>query len=375
MRARIVTGLVVTALLGTACSGGGGAVGLGTGEGYSVMGALAELPGPATPEAMVQTGDLTAASEVAGLERPATLDTSAMAEWVSSLSGGPVGAAEPAPVFVPFAEVFNIQWLTEHQQFADALGWSLLDVDSFAEVLLPPERFAVVAGDFDEATLLTDLPEVAEGVVTYGEGEDHAADLENANAVNRLGIPVRLGHRDGVVAASPSTEAVADWVAGPEVTLAEDTALAAVAGALDEQDVVAAVLTTGQNLSGDLAVAEMSMTPEVVESLRQQLTDLPSVSFGTVGIGWAVQDDEPVVVVAYHMGSEDAAERAVPQFETTYRQGVTLRTGQPLSDWVELLSVEAAGDVVVVRGRNGEVGRPGALLEHLYGRDVPFLHQ
>ncbi|MCK0110870.1 hypothetical protein MWU75_01765 [Ornithinimicrobium sp. F0845] len=375
MRTKIMVGMAVTALVATACSGGA-EDGLGTGEAYTVLGALAELPGPPSPGLMIQTADLTGATEAAGLERPDTPEGIALVEWISPLLGQPIGeSGEPAPVFVPVAEVFNLQQLHQHQEFQESLGWSLVDVDSFAELVLPPERFAVVAGDFDESTLAADLPEVAEGVVTFGEGEDLSTDLENASVVSRLGQPIRLAQQDGRVVAASGTAAVEDWLAGLDETLADDESLAAVAAALDEQDAVSAVLLSGGSFQGAQTLAGSGAPESTVAQLQDELAGLPSAAFGTVGIGWTVQDGEPVIAVAYHLGSEDAVERAAPEFEAMYQDGVELTSGRPVSASVELLSVESSGQVLVVRAASAEPARVRWLLNQLSARDVPFAHQ
>jgi len=376
MRTRIVVGTAILALAVTACSSGGGER-LGTGEDYTVLGALAELPGRPSPGLMIQTADLTGATEVAGLERPDTAEMPAMHEWLSPLLGN-TGRAnpEPGPVFVPIAELFNIQQLNNHAEFEEALGWSLVDVDSFTEMtLLPRQQLTVISGDFDDDAVLAGLPEVADGVVTYGEGEDFSHNSEETSVVSRLGRPLRLAHQDGRVAASPSTNTVQLWFAGAEETLADDEPLAAVATALDEQDVLSAVLLSGGNFQGAQMLGQMVRSEHLLEELEDQLTDLPSVGFGTVGIGWAVQDEQPVVVAAYHLGTESAAEEAVPQFEAMYRDGRIVMRDQPLGDYIETLSVETSGAVLVVRTRSTDQARPTFLVDMLYSRDVPFAHQ
>ncbi|NLG23308.1 MAG: hypothetical protein GX555_17955 [Actinomycetales bacterium] len=375
MRTRIVVGTAILALAVTACSSGGGER-LGTGDDYSVLGALAELPArPSSEFVMVQTGDLTAASELAGLQRPETADDGgAVVGWISSLLGAPTrDNPEMASVFVPVADVFNVQYGAQHDEFHDALGWSLVTTDSFVELSTPPHTFAVVAGDFDES-VLADLPEVGDGVVTFGEGEDFSVNPSNRSAVSQIGQPVRMARQDGRVAVSGGTEAVADWLAGQGETLADDTALADVASALDEQDVVSAVLVRGASFAGTTILGR-SDTASDPALMMDQVEGLPSTAFGVVGLGWAVQDGEPLVVVAYRLGNENAAEVAVPEFEAMYREGESLRSARPLTDAVELLSVEASGTVLVVQVRPTEAAGPRWLLDQVHHGDVPFLHQ
>lgn len=73
-----VAGLLVTGLLVTGCSGGPPADGLRSGEEFSVLGALREVPRPEDDSLMVvQVGDLATAITDSGLERDGALDGSA----------------------------------------------------------------------------------------------------------------------------------------------------------------------------------------------------------------------------------------------------------------------------------------------------------
>src|SRR5690606_35162533 len=170
-----------------------------------------------------------------------------------------------------------------------------------SEQSTPPATFAVVAGDLDGA-LRDDLPEVADGVVTAGEGEDLATDVANQTVARPLGMPLRLAERPGLVAASPGTTAVADWVAGPERTMADHDELAAVAAALDDADVLATALATGSSMALADALGETG-SPEQVAALEADLgAVLPPAPFRTVGIGWGVEDGAADVTIAYHFG-------------------------------------------------------------------------
>ena len=106
---------------------------LSSGDDYTVLGALAELPvSTDTDGLMVQTGDLVAATELAGLERPSEPDIDAVASWIFPLTGLP-REDEFAPLFVPLGQVFNYQYLRDIAEFDTALGWSLVDANAFVE--------------------------------------------------------------------------------------------------------------------------------------------------------------------------------------------------------------------------------------------------
>lgn len=80
---------------------GAAVTGLGVGQTYTVLGALAELPPASEGTFLVQTADLTSASELTGSERPAEADDQDATRWFGPLSGVAAEGERPAPVFVP----------------------------------------------------------------------------------------------------------------------------------------------------------------------------------------------------------------------------------------------------------------------------------
>lgn len=373
MHARTVVGLAVTALAVTACSSGGASDGLGAGEDYSVQGALAELPPGPSGEFLVQTADLTAATELAGLERPTELDAGATAGWIGPLTGAPLpGGTEWAPVFAPVLQSVDVTMTSLIEEFDEQAGWSLIDVDSFAELSAAPRTFAVISGDFEE-TALEHLPEVADGVRTVGEGEDRAANMSEPSALNRIGQPVRMAQVDGKIAVSPDTDPVQDWLGETEESLADHPGLSALAEALDEQDVVSAMLSTGGDYSAIASVAA-NLPEQSREAMLERMSALPEQQFSAVAAGWTVEDDEPLMVLAYYFGGEETAESAVESVETMLTEGVTTG-GRPVSDFFEGAEVTADGPVVTATLRPANAQAPHQLPRMLMLRDVPFLHQ
>ena len=346
---------------------------LSSGDDYTVLGALAELPvSTDTDGLMIQTGDLVAATELAGLERPSEPDLDAVAYWIFPLTGLPRDD-KFGPLFVPLGRVFNYQDLRSIAEFDAALGWSLVDADAFVEQSTPPESFAVITGDFDETTLSPDLTEVADGVVSYGEGEDFDSNLINLpNPVDRLGRPVRLAEDGDRIAASFSTPFVQEWLAGPDETLADDAALSAVATALDGADVVAAVLTRVE--PGFDQLGGQSGSSEVIAELQHAVQDqVPLAPFDAVGFGWNAVDGEAAITVAYHFSSADDAAAAVAPLDRLYREGSSVVTGQPISELVTIDGIAAAGDTVSVSLSVPDDSRPQVIYDMLLQRDLPFI--
>lgn len=342
--------------------------GLGVGETYSVLGALAELPPSPVDAFVVQTGDLTAAGELAGLERPDTLDPDAVRAWLGPLTGGPTDTPEEVPVIVHPPSV--LVQTAQYQEFHDLAGWSVLDMDSYVEFGTEPYRFTVVAGNFADGTL-DHLPEVGDGVRTVGEGEDLHLDLDQISAVSRIGQPVRMAQADGTLAMAPHTPRVRSWLTGTGETLADHPGAAGLARALDAEGVVSAMLQLGQY--GQFADLPL---PDHLQGSDGPWEDvLPEQPFEAVGLGFAVQEDEPTIVVAYLYPSGAMAEEAAEPLATMITEAESFRSGLPLRELVELDRIVVDGPVATAVLRAVDPNAPRQFPGLLMSRDVPFLHQ
>ena len=373
MRKHGIVAVALAGLVTTACGGGGGAA-LAAGEDYTVLGALAELPPAQDDTFLVHTADLTAATERAGLERPEEPGPGVGSSWIDLLSGAPAldpwpqGSGERVPLFVPTPQVTIPRPQTAYEEFAEVAGWSLVDVDSFVEYSTPPRSLTVLAGEFDGSTL-AHLPEVTDGVHTVGEGADTEIYGEQRSAVNELGQPVRMVQDEGRLAVSAHTDLVQGWSAGHEESLAEHEELAALATALDDADVVSAMLSVGH----DHTLAASGAPPEVLEQLQSRL-DLPEEHFAAVAVGWSAEDGQSVITIAHHFASADSAAAAAGQLEAVYTDGLML-SGEALSDLVELVEISTDGPVVVATVHGMTPRAPSVLAQILPGADIPFVHQ
>ncbi len=338
---------------------------------WSVLGALEQVPASAAGDTVyLQTADLDAATVAAGLERPAEGTRDAIAAWLNPLTSG-VGDTRPV-VFVPMAESFNFAYSADADEFAAILGWSVLDVTSYVEQAVPPYQFAVVDGV--EGKLSTDLIEVGDGIVTDIDAEDLAQDFGKISAVTRLGRPTRLAERDGLVAMSTTTPSVRAWLADPE-TLADDESLASVARALDDEDVVSAVVATLEP-GGNLAVRALGSgaTPESIEQLAEEIDAMvPADPYDAVGIGWSVDDGQAEIHVAYHFLAESGAERGAVVLGKTWRDGVSVSQRIPFSEQVSVDEVDVEGPVVTVTLHPTDKGLPHVPLQMLQQREPVFL--
>jgi len=195
--------------------------------------------------------------------------------------------------------------------------------------------------------------------------DDYETDLERAGTADELGRPLRMANTSDRLAASLSTPYVEDWIAGDAESLADDESLAGVAAALDDANVVAAVLANGLSTLAD----DEQLPPEVKEEIA---AGLPPEPFDAVGIGWAVDDGDAVITIAYHFASESAAEASVDAVEVVFDGGISLRTRTPIAELLELQSVDTDGSIVVATVTPGPEGRPSIPFQMLMERDVPF---
>ncbi|KRF20907.1 hypothetical protein ASG90_00295 [Nocardioides sp. Soil797] len=337
---------------------------------HSVLGALAEIPESVVDEdsVLVQTADLRAASEADGLDVPTGGSRDDVANWLLGLTNDP-----QRKVFVPVAESFN-SLAASPDEFAEVAGWSLIDVDSFVEYAVPPSTFAVAQGDFDDDTLDSDLIDVGDGVVTDREGDDNEVDPGEPSALNQLGQPTRFAQQGDRIALSRSTPAVESWLEG-EGTLADDDSFSSVATALDDEDVVSAVLASVAGGSDpSAALLGEGASPEQLKALQEEFDNwLPEKSFDAVGIGWGVDDGEGRVYAAYHFDSSSAAEEGATALEKNYREGSSLQTRTPWNERMDVDDVEVDGSVVTVAVSPTAKGAVMDLQRALLSRDALFI--
>ncbi len=344
----------------------------GMAEEWSVLSALAQVPAAAAGDSVyLQTADLDAVTELSGVARPTDpADTDALVAWLNSFTGGP---SEPqAVVFAPLAESFNSSYAVQAGEFADILGWSIVDVTSYVEQAVPPKQFAVVAGV--EGKLSPDLADVGDGIVTDIETDDLTTDLQQRSAVTPLGRPSRLAEQDGLVAMSTTTQAVRGWLGDGE-TLADDEGLAQVARALDDEDVVSAVVASVEP-GGNPAVRALgsAATPELLEQLGDEIDAmLPAEPYDAVGIGWSVDDGTSEVHVVYHFMAEAGAEPGAKVLESAWRDGTSIVTRAPYAEHVSVDEVDVEGAVVTVTLHVVGDGRLQVPLQMFQQREPVFL--
>lgn len=349
---------------------------------FSIAAHLAEIPAELLDgNVWVTIADVDAAVALAGVRaqiahHPDDLRIETLAEWIGPITGLPIdrNATPPtfAPVFVPFPAALPVQFLQLAEETAAQTGWSIADVSSFAAVDVFPGPFAVIRGDFDDTTLSPTLTDVGDGIVSLGAGDELAPDMDNRNALNAIGVPVRMAQRDGAIALSASTSSVASWLAGPAASAADVPSLAAIAAELDAADARSAVfgpmspLDPSFLLRPDVSAADAE---ELVAALTEQA--LPA-TVTDVGIGWGVDADGRGFVVLAYFTLGDAA-TAATQLETLFATGDSLTTGRPLAELLTLDEVRTGDATVTAILRPVDGRSPTVALDMYVQRELPFV--
>ncbi len=303
----------------------------GTGEDFSVVAALGQVPldvGFEDSVVALEIVDLRAAGLINGflvLDEPS--DPSGSSVSYSLLPGGykPLIHAPPP-----------VRMRGDPVAYKEEIGFGVLDVGvSINAGVRPPDQFAVLSGDLQLATTV----EVADGVFTFGEGEDYSPDVLSRTEARPLGRPLRVGSNDGLVVMSSSTESVSAWLDPDVVRYDSIPSLVLAAEALDRRNVLSAFLL------------QRDFSAEHVEDLgleSEEVLEVPiSAPFDTVGLGWSVKDGVGVVTVVYVFDDEVAANEMAPIVKNVFATFVDLGTGQPLSEGLIVDTVETEGQAVV----------------------------
>ena len=330
------------------------------GDDSSILGYLDELPAPADDQGdsvMVTYADLDRATEIGGLERPDDLDDpDAVGDWLLDVTGTRVTDAHPVAALVPGA-LEQATSIGDHQGFVDDVGWSILEVDSYAERDTLPARVTVLDGEFDRDRLDSALDDAGDGVWVAGDpdGELHIEDVTPARPIgqalwlsldgNRL--RVARDERDALPAEADS--------------LADVPALAALAAALDEHEVYSAMLAVGSASVADPLpdIFTDDVPPEdfdeAVDDAVEDFSNQPRCE-GLTGVAVGVADDgDPLIVLVLSQIGEEAAEANADVLGSVLDSGTDAVSDRAWSEMVTVESVEAEGDVVVATLRPADI--------------------
>jgi hypothetical protein len=350
----LAAGACTSALVVAACASAGDG-GLDAADGPAPIGDyLAQLPGPAETDEIVTVayGDLARAAELAGVERPSDhANSDAVVDYIFAVTGTrqDQGEALQAASLVP--EAAQIDYSTSDPEgFVEDVGWSILDVDRFAERQLLPQSVTLLEGDFDRGRLDEALGEADDGVWVKGDPSG-AIDVEATTPARPLGESLWLALDDERLTVTRSDDEMraARRAAGGDGTLASDETLSALAGALDGEDVYSAMLVAGDPAG---AVGDGSDTRAGREAAEPEGAHCESITGVAAGIA---HDGEPLIVYVLAHADDATAERNAAVVEEALASGESPRSGRPWSEMVTVDSVDADGAVVVARLRPADM--------------------
>ena len=164
--------------------------------GFSVAASLRQIPsavrgGDDSGEVQIAIGDLDAATQAAGIERPpaGSTDVDALQNWLLTIDNPRHNGNQPT-VAALLPEAVHSESSAEVADFVDEVGWSIGDVQSFVEYQVPPNVFTVMTGQFDADALTKAMGEPTEEIWRLG-GDDFSIDPAQISAARPLGESLR----------------------------------------------------------------------------------------------------------------------------------------------------------------------------------------
>lgn len=341
---RPITALLIASAAAVAACGGSDEGGTSGGDG--IVSLLRQMPAIERRDHVIMYtyGDLASATELAKATRPTGVtgadDVDALVHWALAVSAEASGDSTPT-VAVPLPDAVDLARLGQHDEFAAEIGWSLADIDRFLELSALPDRFTLIDGTVDTAAVEDAVGPARNDIWSLGTGDDFESAVDETSPARPLGIPVRMATRDDLFVVTPSSDMAGDFVDGEH--LGADEAFTAVAEQLDAAHVYGAYLT----------------------SVREGRDGSP---FDTIGMGVALDDEGPSVVIVYHYAEGATASDAVADVEAVL-EGDSLRTEQPWSEIFPSSEVTAEGANVVATLRLDSDRSPAIARQILFAGD------
>lgn len=339
---------------------------------FSVERLLGQLPSSANEDAtftQIVFGDVDRATELSGTQRPSrgAVSDDGLIDWIGPLTGLQRGA-ETSAVYLPLPETVSPNQVLSASDFADELGWSIIDVRTYAELQNAPNNFAVLdqSQSADDITAAVGKPEG--GIWRLG-GDDFSVDAGGVTPARPLGESLRMATKNGLLAVARSTPPIEQWLSADGPTMADDTDLAAVAGGLDDAGVYSAMI-----VAGDFSISRalgLRATPEQVEAF---LADADVIGpFDALGVGLTIADGDPVAMFVYHHASEADATANAILIEKAFADGTSFVDQRPFSEKFRVRDVKSVGDLVIATVGFADAP-PQIVFQMIYGRDLLTTH-
>lgn len=326
-RRRLLAALIAAAAVAAACGDEDRA--RFTSPKATIVDGVSVLPLPDGAERVeITVTDYETAAAAMGVE-PLPDDATAVDadDWINQLFGDRLALRPP--------RIIDTGRLADPEVFVGEFGWSFYDIGDSAEIIVDGDpatsQFAVLRG---EVTWVNQV-ELGDGVGSIGEGLDGEPNRDDRSEVRPLGVPVRTGARDNLIAAGRSTEQVAQWIANDFESAATDSALLSAAERLDA---VGAYSARIKRSDFSAAAAQLETEPTV---------DPIDEEFDVVALGVSGEFSELTATVVYVFDDDGPAKGASSQIEERWR-GLDV---SQLNGTFRITTLEQRGDAVVVIGR------------------------
>lgn len=246
------------------------------------------FPSPPTGGLTIQATDFTRVGELIGEPKPdADSSTEDLLDWFQQVGSAALTDPSFPAALLPSAFGWDM-YLTNLDVIDAGLGYSLRDVDRFTEVASPPYVSLVAQGSFDSDAVTSALGEPDDGVWSFGYGVETHFDLRDISPP--LGQGISIGRVDGRTVLTRVPEQIRS-IDSPELTVASDEHLAAVARGLDSRGQwYSAMLFSGPPSAGNLQI-------EIY--LRR---------FESVGVALNQEDGKNVAYLAYSHETPELAQ-------------------------------------------------------------------
>lgn len=373
--ALLLVGCLLGPLIG--CSSGSGGGTLSSSGGLS--GLLRRVPDTTATRRSIVYLDWSAASDLAKTKRPpADANYAATRRYVQKVvldqPRSPVGYPPDFPD-VAQAQVGDIR---------PELGFSWGDLAQSLSPGPPAVGATVMRGRFDKAAIAhaahTAKPwnrqlhvGSIDGATVYRWGSDNRSNVSHISPARPLGQGGRLALSDDMAMWAVSDrvlDASLDAGAGKRPSLADNSAVSAVAESFDEHHGYNAVLTAAPGDFGLKGAARGNRsTPAQLRQLRRRIGPLPAWRAALGGCAASGGREVDLLVLDY--ADHGTAERGAKAVASVLRHGTSLRANAPLAAEFTADSVEVRDEVVTITGR---AAYPRVAEQWLIDRDLPVLH-
>ncbi len=274
------------------------------------------------------------------------------------------------------------------EEYRRAVGFSLVDADQEAFTGDQPASVTVITGRIDPERVeqaVTSDPEWKDdleraehnGDTYYRWGPELEVDPSRSDPVRPLGVGGRLAADDGLArfsnADAPIEEGL-DVDDGDHDSLADVDDLAAAARALDDEEILTAILTDDGDQFTREQLAASGAPPEGRERVEDELSsagDLPDwqVAAVTDAVGG---DDQPRLVLVFVHDDGDGAEAHVAFLRTLLHEGRSAATGRRFNEMFTIDRLDADGTVVTAVLGKEVLGRASPIF---FQREIVLAHR